>query len=125
VLGQSLDEGIGPPHRYRFGKEFHVSPFMDLDVDYDWRFGTPGAGLSVHMENFRSGERFFDATMVLRREEMTGRSLARVLLRYPLMTTQVIAAIHWQALRLWVKRCPVIPHPDRSRHSIDARRISG
>ncbi len=125
VLGQSLDEGIGRRHRYRFGKEFHVSPFMDMEVDYDWRFGTPGPGVFVHMENRRGGERFFDATMILRREDITGRSLARVLSRYPLLTMQVIGAIYWQALRLWLKRCPFISHPNRVGASADARRISG
>ena len=125
VLGEALDEGTGRRHRYRFAKQFHVSPFMTMDVDYDWRFSTPCACLAVHMENLRGGERFFDATMALRRREITGVSLARVLAQYPLMTIRVIGAIHWQALRLWIKRCPFISHPETSKQSVDARRISG
>lgn len=124
VLGESLDEGIGRRHRYRFGKQFHVSPFIGMDVDYDWRFNTPGSRLAVHMENLRDGKRFFDATMVLRRQEITGASFARVLAQYPLMTMRIIGAIHWQALRLWLKRCPLYPHPHAQRHSIRAERPS-
>jgi len=125
VLGQEMDEARGRHHRYRFGKAFHVSPFMDMEVDYDWRFSTPGAGLFVRMESRRGGERFFDATMALRREEITGRSLARVLGRYPMMTIQVIGAIYWQAFRLWLKRCPFIPHPTTGKPLEDVRRMSG
>ena len=125
VLGAALDEGTGRRHRYRFDKQFHVSPFMGMDVDYDWRFGTPGAGLGIHMENLQDGRRFFDATMILRRKEITGPSLARVLVQYPMMTLRVIAAIHWQALRLWLKRCPYVPHPSRHRPTIRPGRISG
>ncbi len=125
VLGESLDEGIGPRHRYRFAKQFHVSPFIGMNVDYDWRFSTPAGQLAMYMENLRNGTRFFDATMVLRRQEITGASLARVLMLYPLMTLRVIGAIHWQALRVWLKRCPVSPHPNTHRHSVRAGRMSG
>lgn len=97
--------------RYRFRKDFHVSPFMDLDMDYDWRFSAPGGRLAVHMENLREGRAFFDATMQMKRVEITGPSLASALLRFPFMTGQVIALIYWQALKLWLKKCPYYPHP--------------
>jgi DUF1365 family protein len=92
-------------------KVFHVSPFMPMDVDYDWRFSTPGGTLAVHMRSRRHGLDVFDATLVLRRRPITGASLARVLVRYPAMTARVVAGIYWQALRLWMKGAPFHPHP--------------
>ena len=101
--------------RFKFQKEFHVSPFMPMDMRYEWSFGVPGAGLHVHMENFSSAEARgaaqFDATLNLRREPMTAGVLARALASFPLMTLKVVALIHWQALRLVLKRTPFHVHP--------------
>lgn len=100
---------------WSFPKTFHVSPFMPMERDYAWRFTAPGDDLHVHMDVLHEGRREFDASLSLGRLPLTGASLARVLWRYPLMTAQVIGAIHWQALRLWLKRNPVHAHPDPSR----------
>lgn len=111
VLGESLNEGTPDLARYRFRKAFHVSPFMSMTQDYDWRFSAPGDNLAVHMENFEDGDRCFDATLLMKRREISRSELTRVLVRYPAMTAVVIGAIYWQALRLWWKRTPVHDHP--------------
>jgi DUF1365 family protein len=97
--------------RYRFDKVFHVSPFMDMDLNYDWRFRLPGERLGAHFILCRKGIRLFDASLRLKRREITKPGLNRVLLTYPFMTLKVVALIHWQALRLWHKGAPFYTHP--------------
>ena len=119
VLSPGMDHGKTGHKRYCPPKEMHVSPFMPMDIDYDWRFNTPGENLTVHMENAREGRKIFDATIVLEREEIGGLSLARVLVTYPLMTVKIILAIHWQALKLWLKGAPVHDHPGKARSGLE------
>ena len=113
VLSGGEPVGEAGVHRYELGKAMHVSPFMPMDIDYDWRFSSPADALSVHMQNLRQGAKLFDATLTLTRTEIKGASLARVLVTYPWMTVKVMVAIHWQALKLWLKRVPFLVHPDK------------
>jgi len=111
VLGREADEGGARVHRYRLAKEFHVSPFMDMDLSYDWRFSQPARRLVVHMKNLGTSGKMFDATLVMRRQELSRGTLSRMLMRYPWITARVISAIYWQALRLCMKGAPFYTHP--------------
>jgi len=120
--------GDGRVRRFRFAKDFHVSPFMPMDLDYDWAFRTPidraGSPLSIHMNLEREGERVFDATLRLRRQPISGPTLRALPWRHPLMTARIIGRIHLEAGRLWLKRIPVHAHPggvrsDRIRPRVD------
>ena len=82
------------PRRTTTPKAMHVSPFMPMDLSYDWRFTAPLERLAAHMALERHGERVFDATLALKRAPLSSRAL----LAFPLMTLQVVAAIHWEAL---------------------------
>lgn len=112
---------LGSRAHHRFAKEFHVSPFMPMELDYDWRFSAPGHRLWVDMRCLSGSRRTLDATLALRRRPISRRGLARVLLRHPLMTWKVTAAIHVQALRLWLKGIAFHVHPRKRRASQQVR----
>lgn len=111
VLSPDRNEGTRFKKRYRVKKEFHVSPFLDMNMTYDWRFTEPRRNLLVHMENLIHADKVFHATLVMHREEISGRSLARILMRFPWMTARVTTGIYWQALHLHLKGTPFHAHP--------------
>ena len=94
-------------------KALHVSPFQDMDQSYTWNVTEPREQLQVHIENRREGELLFDATLSMKRRELTPAALRRVLLRYPVMPLAVSARIYVNALKLRLKGVPWHANPAR------------
>ena len=101
------------PQRISFDKQMHVSPFHPMNMRYHMNSYIGGVKLSVHLQNVSLGDpqtTVFDASLNLQREEISSGALAKVILSYPLMTVKVVAAIYWQALKLFLKRVPLHPY---------------
>jgi len=104
-----------------FTKEFHVSPFNPITMNYRWQSTTPSETLALHLENWQGNQKIMDATMALAREEITTNSLNKILIRFPWMTVKVIGAIYWQALKLWWKGTPLFDHPKPTLNSVTTK----
>ncbi len=96
----------------RFTKELHVSPFMGMDHVYEARASQPADTLSVHIASLRGGESTFDATLALRRRELTPAAVRRLGARYPLATARTLALIYGHAIALKLAGARVHPHPE-------------
>ena len=101
-------------YRYRRPKAMYVSPFMPMDQEYTFALSEPGTRLVAHMTVAEDEVTTFDATLTLSGVPWNAAALTRALAAHPWMTAKVIGAIHWQALRLYLRGVPVVPRPPRT-----------
>ncbi len=119
VLGPATLENTaagGPVFHRRVTKHFYVSPFADVDLAFDFRLRPPGERLVFQIDDY-AGERrdlLSTVTGLGPPRPLRDRTLAWFSLKYPLVTLKVIAAIHWEALRLYLKRVPWFPKAARA-----------
>jgi hypothetical protein len=87
-------------------KYFYVSPFINMDTDFDFHLAVPDETLLIRINGLQEGRKFFLSSLTGKRKPLTDAKLWWYLIRFPLITLQVIAGIHWQALKLFLKKLP-------------------
>ena len=92
-------------------KVFHVSPLMGMEASYDFRLAEPSDRLSVLIRQFQDGKLTLVASQQGEGYALSDRRLLTALFRIPLMTFKVMAAIHWQALKIWLRGASFFPKP--------------
>lgn len=105
---ETSDEGI---IRHATDKAFYVSPFLPMRMRYAFRLRQPGERIDLAISATISGATVLHASLEGQRQPLTDVRLARIFVTQPLATLKVIAAIHWEALRLWLKGLPIVTRP--------------
>lgn len=108
--------------RQQAAKALYVSPFMDMDMHYAFRGRTPAAGLGLTIEGRDQDGALITATLAGQRRDLTDRQLLAAAVAFPLLTLKVVAAIHWEALKLWVKGVPLTRQPAASLQTMKVRK---
>lgn len=102
-----------PVFHAREPKQFYVSPFSDVDVQFDFTLPVPGEELALRIDDFAADERTLASALTGRRRELTDRRLLAYFCRCPLLTARITGLIHWHALRLWLKKIRWYPKAAR------------
>lgn len=111
-------EDSGSVIRQDCAKAFHVSPFLAMDLRYDFRVLPPAERLAVAITGSDARGPLLVAVHTARRHPLTDAALARAFVTHPLLTAKVVAGIVWEALKLWLKRVPVHDHPAPPAHPV-------
>lgn len=102
---------------FEFDKQFHVSPFMPMGMQYRWRFSLQPNKINIHMTLLQKGEKIFDATMQGDQQPFTQKSMRSLPFAYPLQTILVACRIYWHALLLYIKGIRFHTHPDKVKNN--------
>lgn len=96
---------------YSCPKEFHVSPFLPMNLTYKWKVSSPEDQLTVHLEDHNEHGCVFDAKLSLKKRPATKLNIVFMLIRFPFLSLRIVVAIYWQAFCLWWKNISFYPHP--------------
>jgi DUF1365 family protein len=97
----------GESFKLNTAKYFYVSPFIDMDTNFDFDLKEPGEKMQLKIDDYdKQGNRFFISTLSGTRKPLTDANLLLYFVSFPLITVKVIALIHWQAFKLWLKKLP-------------------
>lgn len=105
-------------HRHDCDKRFYVSPYIDVRGTYHFRIKAPDARMMLAIRLTDGGGDVMTATQTGERHEMTDRNLLSALIRHPLLTFKVVTAIHFEAVRLWLKGVRQKPRPAAPRPTV-------
>ncbi len=113
VLDTHQSQNAKDKWTFEFDKNFHVSPFMPMQLGYRWLFSLHNEQLTIHMQLFDDQDCCFDATLQMQAQALNDQAMRTIPLSYPLLTFKVVWLIYWQALLLWLKGIPVFDHPNK------------
>lgn len=105
--------------RQTAAKDFHVSPFLPMELTYAFRVQPPGERLGIGIVVSDKTGPLLSTVHTARRWPLSDAALARALAAYPLMTVKVVAAIAWEAALLWLKRVPLFRHHARDATALE------
>lgn len=94
----------GNTFKARMEKLFYVSPFIPHNVFFDFNLTVPNDNLKIKIDDYKENDRVFITNLSGRRKELTNYNLFKYMVKYPFVTLKVISAIHWQALKLIIKK---------------------
>lgn len=104
-------------------KAFYVSPFMKMDMRYEFRVAPPSNGISVAIVGSDGDGPLIVAALSGQKQPFSDTMLASLLVRIPLLTLKVIGAIHWHALKMWLKGFRLTSRPPSPRSSVTVVRM--
>lgn len=99
-------------------KRFHVSPFLPLNLRYRFRIAPPAETVAVSVHVHDEQGLLVAASLSAAQMELTNGALFTTFVAYPLLTLKVVAGIHWEALKLWLKGVKVWTKPEPPRERI-------